>query len=295
MAPRRRCPTCGSRQWHKEPSSGLIACSEGHVLQNYRNEVTEADDLGHHALRKRTMKSGKKNKEPQSKANPLLYHGARGRYHYFECLQLMLRKQIATLVKLWALPQEFEVVCHDIWALHIDLLPDPPSAEPYHYAQEARDDDGRKGVEVREADKSDDEEEDEKESGEGEGEGEKEGRDEDPELAELMRSNSDADDSSGSGDEDEPPKHKGRMKGRSHGRKIYEGPASTIAVLMVGCWTLRIPVLCRDLTKQVEHPWFHNDTDMSIWQVDRVVQAAIPRPNSTTVVAKKHGRALDET
>lgn len=33
MAPRRRCPTCGSKQWHKEPSSGLIACSEGHVLQ----------------------------------------------------------------------------------------------------------------------------------------------------------------------------------------------------------------------------------------------------------------------
>ena len=33
MAPRRRCPTCGSKQWHKEPSSGLIACSEGHILQ----------------------------------------------------------------------------------------------------------------------------------------------------------------------------------------------------------------------------------------------------------------------
>lgn len=33
MAPRQRCPVCRSKQWHKEPSSGLIACSEGHILQ----------------------------------------------------------------------------------------------------------------------------------------------------------------------------------------------------------------------------------------------------------------------
>ena len=32
MARRRRCPVCKSRQWRKEPSSGVITCSEGHVL-----------------------------------------------------------------------------------------------------------------------------------------------------------------------------------------------------------------------------------------------------------------------
>lgn len=30
---RRRCPVCGSRQWRKEAASGLVTCSEGHVLQ----------------------------------------------------------------------------------------------------------------------------------------------------------------------------------------------------------------------------------------------------------------------
>ena len=43
MAPRRRCPTCGSKQWHKEPSSGLIACSEGHILQASITQITLPD------------------------------------------------------------------------------------------------------------------------------------------------------------------------------------------------------------------------------------------------------------
>lgn len=42
MAPRRRCPICGSKQWHKEPSSGLITCSEGHVLQVHCFVLTSA-------------------------------------------------------------------------------------------------------------------------------------------------------------------------------------------------------------------------------------------------------------
>ncbi|KAG6866442.1 hypothetical protein C0991_003960 [Blastosporella zonata] len=254
MAPRRRCPTCGSRQWHKEPSSGLIACSEGHVLQNYRNEATEAEDIGQHALRKRTLKSGRKKKEPGSRANPSLYHGARARYHYFECLQLILRKQVAALVKLWALPQEFEVICRDIWALHIDLLPNSPSAEPYYYAQELRNEDSGEGASKSKADnaseESDSDEDGEKPSSEDDERDDMEGRDEDPELTALLRANSDAEESSDSGDEGEMPKHKGKIKGRSRGRKIYEGPASTIAVLIVGCWTLRVPVLCRDFKKQ---------------------------------------------
>ena len=39
-----------------------------------------------------------------------MYHGARGRYHYFLCLQLLLRKQVAALTRLWELPPEFEVI-----------------------------------------------------------------------------------------------------------------------------------------------------------------------------------------
>ncbi|KAF5321093.1 hypothetical protein D9619_000779 [Psilocybe cf. subviscida] len=110
MPPRRRCATCGSRQWHKEPSSGLVACSEGHILQDYRNETTEITEAGPHAMKKRTIKSKKKQDGGMRRAgNPKLYHGARARYHYFLCLQFILRRQVATLIRLWKLPGEFEV------------------------------------------------------------------------------------------------------------------------------------------------------------------------------------------
>ena len=42
-------------------------------------------------------------------ARVAVYHGARARFHYFECLQLLLRKQIGVLIEAWKLPTEFEV------------------------------------------------------------------------------------------------------------------------------------------------------------------------------------------
>ncbi|KAG5639283.1 hypothetical protein H0H81_004944 [Sphagnurus paluster] len=244
MAPRRRCPTCGSRQWHKEPSSGLIACSEGHVLQdvgadkgsqNYRNEATEAEDLGPHALRKRALKSGRKKKEGGSRADPRLYHGARGRYLYFECLQLLLRKQVAALTGLWRLPKEFEIMCRDLWALQLELLPHPLTAEPYTYAEAIRDEDVKEDSESEEETSESDEEDAE-----------------DEEMAALLRANSDLDESSGEeGEKKERPTGKGKG---TKGRRVYESPASTISVLLVACWMMRIPVLCRDFTRLIE--WY---------------------------------------
>jgi hypothetical protein len=38
-----------------------------------------------------------------------VYHGARGRYHYFLCQQYLLRMQIEVITELWNLPPEFEV------------------------------------------------------------------------------------------------------------------------------------------------------------------------------------------
>ena len=39
----------------------------------------------------------------------IVYHGDRGRYHYYQCLQLLLRLQIKSLTAAWHLPPEFEV------------------------------------------------------------------------------------------------------------------------------------------------------------------------------------------
>ena len=38
-----------------------------------------------------------------------VYHGDRARFHYYQCLQLLFRKQVAALTTLWKLPPEFEV------------------------------------------------------------------------------------------------------------------------------------------------------------------------------------------
>jgi hypothetical protein len=80
MTRRSPCSFCGSRQWHKEPSSGFIVCSEGHVLQvsglgcsfgrgslarlkDYRKETTEMEHLGPHGVRKRAVKSTRSKKD----------------------------------------------------------------------------------------------------------------------------------------------------------------------------------------------------------------------------------------
>jgi len=85
-------------------------------------------------MKKRSMKRKSDKKGRQSAADPkcasglfylyepefptsifVVYHGTRGRFHYFVCLQFILRKQIAALIRLWDLPAEFEVRFHRDW------------------------------------------------------------------------------------------------------------------------------------------------------------------------------------
>lgn len=82
------------------------------------------------------------------------------------------------------------------------------------------------------------------------------------EMDELMKANSDLSSSSSEDEEDsfdpqpsaddaESSGKKKRGKGERSNKwyRLYESPASTIAVLVVGCWMLRIPCLYRDLTR----------------------------------------------
>ncbi|KAI0770859.1 hypothetical protein BC629DRAFT_1642210 [Irpex lacteus] len=271
MAPRRRCAVCGSKQWRKEPSSGLITCSEGHVLQNYRNETSQVEELGPHAVRKRALKSGRKKKERVSKADPKLYHGDRGRYHYYQCLQLLLRLQIRALTDAWHLPPEFEVVCKDVWALHLGLLPHPPPAEPYHhlveqYGGKRAADSGQRREEppsdpIQEGNSEKDDIDDANDGSSSSSSDEDEGRqnEQDDEMERLLRENSEA---SSSEEEDEldpsqPLQHLHAERGRrtkkgKEPNRGYETPAANLAVLMVACWTMRIPVMYMDFIKLID-------------------------------------------
>ncbi|KAL0949478.1 hypothetical protein HGRIS_009531 [Hohenbuehelia grisea] len=288
MAPRPRCPVCRSRQWHKEPASGLIACSEGHVLQNYRNEAADADEPSPYALRKRTLKSGRKKGEKHGKSDPKIYHGSRAQFHYAQCQQVILRLQIVALTREWDLPPEFEILCRDLWALYLSLLPQPLPAEPYYYAQELREggdqggnpdplhrtsdmpvspemstspnneglpnEDRTEGSEGEETDDSDGSDSDDQDEA-------AQGRVEDPELAALLRENSESSSSSSSeADSDTEDKTEGKSKapaaprgqGKRKGKYTHEGLQSTLAVLLVALWMLRVPVVYADMRRLIE-------------------------------------------
>lgn len=194
-----------------------------------------------------------------------MYRGDRARYHYFQCLQLVLRCQIKSLIELWKLPPEFEVrpfspvrrivinssqiVCRDIWALHLSTLPHAISPEPLLYKEDGGSetyspikcfsggerthsnqsrDAGGKGTDSESLNSSSSEEE------------------EDPELEALLEQLSA---SSEDGDPDPPSAPIEQIHPIRKARAVYELPANNIAVLILACWTLRIPVTFRDFTK----------------------------------------------
>lgn len=166
-----------------------------------------------------------------------------------------------------------------MWALHLSLLPDPPSAEPYFHARgEGLLDEDVKGkgkakattpetderldprnVELRKENEGTISQSSSSSSGEDEDADEDERKlpsEHDPELEELLRANSEVSSSSSSSDEEDDrakqpiPKKK---PSRNKARYKREGPASTLVVLALGCWILRIPVLYRDLRRCVAY------------------------------------------
>jgi RNA polymerase I-specific transcription initiation factor RRN7 len=145
-------------------------------------------------------------------------------------------------------------VCRDIWALHLSLIPKPPPAEPHFYAQGARDRE-ENDEEAGSQDDADDREEAENVSSSSSDETEPQADNVDPELAALLRLNSESESSS---DSDTTPDTgtKAHIAGKAKERRrrgvyLYDGPASTVAVLVVACWTMRLPILYMDFIKWV--------------------------------------------
>ncbi|VDC07301.1 unnamed protein product [Peniophora sp. CBMAI 1063] len=286
MAPR-RCPVCHTREWRKEPGSGLLVCDLGHVLRDYIVEVNDAEATAH-TMRKRTMKSKRAKKERVSRANPLIYHGPRARFHLYQCMQLLLRKQISILTELWELPPEFEIICRDIWTLHIDLLPFNPPPEPIlHLEDLAGGPLDRSRSQTRDSARVDDEtwkaDSDKEDSG---GEDQLKARSAKATSDSDVSSEDEAHDwrkrsaspiaeleaalaelsersSSSSGSEENffgptsaPIAHEKKHKHTSLG--AGEGPLGTLVVLVLACWFLRLPVMYKDIISLVERfkvPW----------------------------------------
>ncbi|KAH8105869.1 hypothetical protein BXZ70DRAFT_398730 [Cristinia sonorae] len=239
--------------------------NEGHVLQDYRIESRDVEELGPHALRKRALKSGRKKSEKASRTNPLLYHGERARFHFFQCQQLLFRMQVQCLLKLWHLPTEFEIVCRDIWALHLSLLPSPPSPEPYFFRHDMageppRSAGGNSGGTTHTIPEEGQEAED-KEDGKSSSDLSTDSEDEYARMADLEREVSESPTSSSDEEEGETnDQAESRKKAPTTAPRprnqrtynTYDSPLSTIAVLMLSCWTLRIPVTYMDFIRAIE-------------------------------------------
>ncbi|KIK68049.1 hypothetical protein GYMLUDRAFT_36871 [Collybiopsis luxurians FD-317 M1] len=182
-------------------------------------------------------------------------------------------------MKLWNLPKEFEMVCRDLWALHLSLLPELPPSEPYldlNSALRSSALDGHTQIERTSPSRhhsrsrtrsrphspetrpssplpSDSPSPNSSSDSEDDSETQQNEEDVDFELAELMRENSESEDDDGElGDDDNLRKGKPQEQRRRHGHNAYEGPANNLAVLMVALWTLRIPVMYRDLIRHIE-------------------------------------------
>jgi hypothetical protein len=167
-----------------------------------------------------------------------------------------------------------QIICRDLWALHLSLLPSPPPAEPLFHQQATQ---GQV---------------DERTSEEIDAQGEKASSDlsnpspphgddieDNADIDELLRELSES--SSSEDDKDDDPGQP-RPKPEGSGRKLKpfsrNGPASNIALLMVACWTLRLPVMYLDLIRLDCRmgPSRLTDVTKRVHQVDRVLRTSLP-------------------
>ena len=180
---------------------------------------------------------------------------------------------------LWpALIVPHQTVCREIWALNLSLLPTPPVPEPLLHLQDTLGENrasrasqklGADADEPLHAANEGDTEEDHSDSHQSDEDKRKgdasssssSGSDEDDserdeELEELMRENSETPSSDEDEvDDDSERKRKAtdtstRKKRRTFGE--YDTLTSTVAVLTVACWTLRLPLMYVDLTRYIE-------------------------------------------
>jgi RNA polymerase I-specific transcription initiation factor RRN7 len=166
--------------------------------------------------------------------------------------------------------ERYQVVCRDIWAMHLSLLPSPPSPEPLIHADERGDSRSGKakgGQLPTPSDTQHDlrERSPESESLNNSGEdgtsssyssssdaGDNSDRPAiDSGLDELMRELSEAefsDDEEAEANKQRRPQGMASRKKRK-GHSPYESPVANMSVLVLACWTMRLPIIYMDLIR----------------------------------------------
>jgi RNA polymerase I-specific transcription initiation factor RRN7 len=174
-------------------------------------------------------------------------------------------------------------ICRDIWALFLELVPRPIPPEPHNFAQQDGSDEiggnkdrsdkvpvgskpseppGSGPIERNGLNKIEEENgQDVNETTVGSESDSSSDSDLDPnddELERLMRENSELE-SSENEDEDgstgpaaAKPVTKRSKSGSRQIQQLYESPANNIAILVLACWTLRVPIAYHDFSRWVK-------------------------------------------
>ncbi|EUC66809.1 hypothetical protein RSOL_509320 [Rhizoctonia solani AG-3 Rhs1AP] len=245
------CPICTSRKWRKAPGTGELICSEGHVLQGYRNETNEVTDIGAHTVHRRQLRVGRRRRAAVDKGNPDIYYGPRARYLYYQCRQLILRYQIESLVGSWELPKEAKNICRTIWLLALDVLPQSPPPQPWLHAQ-TEDASERENLAQEKGEFGEEHTSLASNADEPEGSSDDEADIEaqiNLEIENLLREASETDSNSDIKKLDASEGQRVYNKKTRH--TLYDSVAANISILVLTCWWLRVPVIYSDFVNLI--------------------------------------------
>lgn len=157
-----------------------------------------------------------------------------------------------------------------MWTMHLSLLPNPPNAEPLDYlrdtatpkdsasaspavqegatlrkeTQEDAPEDNTDDEDIVDRQEGQNNEEHSSSSSSSESESE-----EDAELSRMMHEPSDLSSSSDQSSKESKPQFAASKKKRLH--DLYGSPAGNISVLIVSCWTFRLPITYMDFVRFV--------------------------------------------
>ena len=143
-----------------------------------------------------------------------------------------------------------QIICRDLWALHLSFLSSPPPPEPLLHKQATYDHPSSKSADPMKS-KSNTTDSVEILPGQTNANtSESDDSEEDSDTDELLFLFSET---SLSEDDKDDDSRQPRPKPKSSRQKVdtflRNGPASNVALLMVACWTLRLPIIYKDLIR----------------------------------------------
>lgn len=145
-----------------------------------------------------------------------------------------------------------QIICRDLWALHLSLLPSPPPPEPLLHKQATYGHPSSKLADPKKSKSNTTVNSDEILPGQTNvNTSESDDSEEDSETDELLFLFSETSLSEDDKDDDDSRQPHPKPKSSRHKVDTFvrNGPASNVALLMVACWTLRLPIIYKDLIR----------------------------------------------